>query len=101
MLPQISLTAGYKIIARTMHSETRSTWTFHSAGQIIFGPDATSQIGEVAAGLKAQRVLLVTDPLLARAGLGERLRSAIEARNINVTLFEGGEPEPSIRVALE
>jgi len=83
-----------------MYSKTRSTWTFHSAGQIIFGPDAASQIGEVAASLKAQRVLLVTDPLLARVGLGERLRSAIEKRNIKVAVFEGGEPEPSIRVAL-
>lgn len=83
-----------------MRSMMRTTWTFHSAGQIIFGRDAAAQIGDVAASLRTQRALLVTDRALVAAGLAGPLRSSLEARNIKVTVFDGGEAEPSIRVAL-
>ena len=79
---------------------TRTTWTFHSAGQIIFGRDAAAQIGDVAASLRTQRALLVTDRVLVAGGLVEPLRSSLDARNIKVIVFDGGEAEPSIRVAL-
>jgi alcohol dehydrogenase class IV len=78
----------------------RTTWTFHSAGQIIFGRDAAAQIGDVAATLRAQQTLLVTDRALVAAGLAGPIRSSLEARNIIVTVFDEGEAEPSIRVAL-
>ena len=26
----------------------RETWTFHSAGQLLFGPNASRQLGDVA-----------------------------------------------------
>jgi alcohol dehydrogenase class IV len=83
-----------------MRSIMRTTWTFHSAGQIVFGRHAAAQIGEIAAGLRARRALLVTDRALVAAGLVTPLESSLEAKRINVKLFEGGEPEPSIRVAL-
>ena len=38
----------------------RTTWTFHSAGQLVFGPNATQRLGEVAARLGVKRVLVVT-----------------------------------------
>jgi alcohol dehydrogenase class IV len=83
-----------------MRSMMRTTWTFHSAGQIIFGRDAAAQIGDVATSLRTQRALLVTDRALVATGLARPLRSSLEARNIKVTVFDGGEAEPSIKVAL-
>ncbi len=83
-----------------MRSAMRTTWTFNSAGQIVFGQHAAAQIGEVAANLRAQRALLVTDGALVAAGLVKPLQSSLETKGIKVTIFEGGEPEPSIRVAL-
>jgi len=77
----------------------RTTWTFHSAGQLLFGRDAVLQLGEVALRLGAKRALIVTDPNLVKAGLDQRLREPLAASNILVEAFSGGEPEPSFRVA--
>ena len=38
----------------------RETWTFHTAGQILFGRNAVRQVGEIAGRLGAKRVFLVT-----------------------------------------
>src|SRR3954451_20215295 len=75
----------------------RETWTFHSAGQILFGPNAVRQLGEIVRRLQGQRVLVITDPMLARAGVLDRVG---EPRGgLTVEAFTGGEPEPSTRVA--
>jgi alcohol dehydrogenase class IV len=77
----------------------RTTWTFHSAGQLLFGPHATDKIGEVVAGLDIKRLLLITDPILVRAGLVEPIHGALGEAGVTVELFAGGEPEPSMRAA--
>ena len=83
-----------------MKPTMRTTWNFHSAGQIIFGRNAAAQIGDVASSLKAQRAFLVTDRTLVSAGLAAPLRTMLETKGIRVAVFDGGEAEPSIRVAL-
>lgn len=77
----------------------RETWTFHTAGQLVFGPHAVQQLGDITARLGARRALLITDPMLVKAGLVETLRAPLVAAGIAVDLFEGGEPEPSLRAA--
>jgi alcohol dehydrogenase class IV len=77
----------------------RTTWTFHSAGQLLFGRNAVRQLGEVAARLGAKRVLLVTDPMLVKAGVAERLRAPLVESQVTIEVFDGGEPEPSLRAA--
>jgi alcohol dehydrogenase class IV len=77
----------------------RTTWTFHTAGQLLFGRDAVRQLGEVAARLRARRVLLVTDPVLTRAGVADRVRQPLAESGVTVEVFDGGEPEPSMRAA--
>jgi alcohol dehydrogenase class IV len=77
----------------------RTTWTFHSAGQLLFGRDAVGQLGEVAGRLGARRVLIVTDPALVKAGVAERVRSPLAEASVTVEVFDGGEPEPSFRAA--
>ena len=79
----------------------RETWTFHCAGELLFGRNATRQLGEVATRLKARRILVVTDPVLARAGLVERVRGPLVESGVAVDVFDGGEPEPSLRAAEE
>ena len=83
-----------------MKPTMRTTWNFHSAGQIIFGRNAAAQIGDVASSLKAQRAFLVTDRTLVSFGLAAPLRTMLETKGIRVAVFDGGEAEPSIRVAL-
>ncbi len=77
----------------------RTTWTFHSAGKLMFGRDAASQLGEVAGRLGLKRVLLITDPALIRAGLLDRVHPPLSESGIAVEVFPGGEPEPSLRAA--
>jgi alcohol dehydrogenase class IV len=77
----------------------RTTWTFHSASQLLFGRDATQQLGEVAGRLGVRRILLVTDPILLKTGVVERVRSPLAASRVTVEVFDGGEPEPSFRAA--
>ena len=77
----------------------RTTWSFHSAGQLLFGRDAVRQLGEVAGRLQARRVLVVTDPVLAKAGVVGRVFPPLADANVVVEVFDGGEPEPSLRAA--
>ncbi|HTU89728.1 MAG TPA: iron-containing alcohol dehydrogenase [Gemmataceae bacterium] len=79
----------------------RTTWTFHSAGQLLFGRHATRQLGDVAGRLGAHRVLIVTDPILVKAGLVEPVHVPLSEAGVVVEVFSGGEPEPSTRAAAE
>lgn len=76
----------------------RTTWTFHSAGQIVFGPAAVRQLGDVAGRLGLKRILIVTDARLVEAGIYDEVRAPLETA-ATLELFAGGEPEPSLRVA--
>ncbi len=73
-------------------------FTFHSAGSLIFGRDSVNQLGEIAGRLKAKRILIVTDPMLAKAGLVERVRAPLNAAGVTCEIFAGCVPEPPIGV---
>src|SRR5262249_4853256 len=78
----------------------RTVWTFHSAAQIVFGRDAIGQLGDIASRLRAKKALIVTDVILEKAALLERVRQPLVAGGLNVKAFTGGEPEPSMKAAL-
>jgi alcohol dehydrogenase class IV len=75
----------------------RETWTFHSSNQIVFGRNAVRHLGEIVRRLQGQRVLIITDPMLAKAGVLDRVKEPLAG--LAVEAFTGGEPEPSTRVA--
>ncbi len=77
----------------------RTTWTFHSAGQLVFGRHATKQLGDIVSRLGARRVMIVTDTVLAKAGLVEPVHVPLSEAGVVVEVFSGGEPEPSTRAA--
>jgi alcohol dehydrogenase class IV len=76
----------------------RTTWTFSSAGQIIFGPGAVRQLGDAVGRLGVERLLVVTDARLIEAGLLDEVQAALGIR-VTLDVFAGGEPEPSLRAA--
>ena len=78
----------------------RSAWSFHSAGQVVFGRGAIAQLGELVARRKLAKVFLVTDARLAAAGLVERVVKPLTDAKIATHAFDQGEPEPSIAVAV-
>jgi alcohol dehydrogenase class IV len=76
----------------------RTTWTFGSAGQIIFGTGAVRQLSDVVKRLGLKRVLLVTDANLVGAGVCDEVQATIR-ECVALDVFTGGEPEPSLRAA--
>jgi alcohol dehydrogenase len=77
----------------------RTTWSFHSAGQLVFGPRSVEQLGDLTARRGWSRILLVSDPVLEDLGMVARIRRPLEERGLEVACFLEGEPEPSLRVA--
>ena len=78
----------------------RTVWTFHIAQSIVFGQGAVNRLGDIATRLRAKKALIVTDPILEKAGLLERVRQPLAAAGLDVAAFNGGEPEPSMKAAL-
>jgi alcohol dehydrogenase class IV len=76
----------------------RETFTFHSAGQLLFGRNAVQQLGEIVDRLRGKRVLIVTDKILAKAGILSKVREPLAGLTVDV--FDGGEPEPSLGMVL-
>ena len=74
------------------------SFTFHSAGSLIFGRDSVNQLGEIAGRLKAGRILIVTDPILVKAGLVERALAPLSAAGVTCEVFAGCVPEPPVEV---
>jgi alcohol dehydrogenase class IV len=77
----------------------RTTWTFYSAGQLVFGRNAAANIGEIVRRLGARRVFLVTDSILLNAGVVEPVLGPLSEAGVVVEIFSDGEPEPSLRAA--
>jgi alcohol dehydrogenase class IV len=78
-----------------------SPWTFHSAVSLIFGRDAVNQLGDVAGRLRAKRVFIITDSILAGAGLADRVKKPLAASHLTTSQFDGCQPEPPLTVIRE
>jgi alcohol dehydrogenase len=68
---------------------------FQSPTRIIFGPGKLAELGSIAAGLGARRVLVVSDPGIVAAGHTPRGIASLEAASLAVTLFDGVEENPT------
>ena len=72
----------------------RTTWTFHNAGELLFGRGAIAQLGEVAQRMNARRALVITDKTLVDAGLVDQVSAPLADAGVQVEVFDGGTPEP-------
>lgn len=79
----------------------RTTWTFHSAGQILFGRHAVRQVGEVVQRLQGKRVFIVADPILIRLGMLDQVSEPLKAAGLTIEVFTEGEPEPAIPTTMK
>jgi alcohol dehydrogenase class IV len=77
----------------------RTVWTFHSATELIFGRNATNELGDAARRHGIRRVFVITDPIILQAGCIDPVHAALSQDGIEVEIFSGGEPEPSLRAA--
>lgn len=79
----------------------RTTWTFASATQLVFGRGAAAQLGDSLRRWGVSRVLVVTDRTLIEAGIWERVHASLAMSAISWELFAEGQPEPTLRLADE
>lgn len=66
-----------------------------AGGRVVFGPGTLSVIGMEAAALAAERVLIVTDPGIARTGAVSRAISFLEAGGIAVEVYDQVRENPT------
>ncbi len=69
-------------------------WYFVSP-QIVFGEGALTALDE----LEGQRALIVTDTTLVKLGLVEQVKARLERIGMEVRVFDGVEPDPSVQTA--
>ena len=83
-----------------MSHAQRTTWDFYSAGRVVFGCGAVDRLGGLALRIGTQHALVVTDQGLASCGAVDRVQRSLLAAGVRVSVFDGGEPEPSVDAAI-
>ncbi|QDU19315.1 iron-containing alcohol dehydrogenase [Urbifossiella limnaea] len=74
------------------------TWSFQSAGSLLFGRGAAGHLPDVARGLGAGRVFVVADPTLQKVGTLDAVVKPILAAGMMVETFLVEKPEPAVEV---
>jgi len=77
----------------------RTTWNFHTAGQLVFGADAVKQLGALVSRRNLSSALVVTDGVLAELGFLATIEKQLTDAGLSVQSFTGGCAEPSLEVA--
>lgn len=78
----------------------RTTWNFYSAGRLHFGCGAVRHTADCLAPLRARKAFVVTDTALVAAGAVQKVVDPLRQAGIEVQVFDGGQPEPPIEIAL-
>src|SRR3954469_15015317 len=76
---------------------TLAAFDFQPRTRLIFGANSLERLGEVAHGLGATRILLVTDPGIVSAGHAEHALRLLEKAGLKVALFDRSEENPTTR----
>ncbi|SHF09855.1 Alcohol dehydrogenase, class IV [Desulfofundulus australicus DSM 11792] len=71
---------------------------FWTSGTIITGWGSLGRIADEVKNLGATRILLVTDPVLLKTGLVDKVREALAPAGLETGLFSEVEPEPRLEV---
>ncbi len=71
-------------------------FSFFTAQRIIFGVGSIGQIAEEVKKIGGEKVGVVTDPGIVKAGLDVKLTSNLDENNLEYGVWSGVEPEPSV-----
>lgn len=74
-----------------------TTFDYQPRTRVLFGTDAVTRIGELAAGLPARRVLLVTDAGIVAAGHAARVEELLRISGLEVVIFDRVQENPTTR----
>jgi alcohol dehydrogenase len=78
-------------------SNVSPPFDFSPLNRVVFGPGTLARLGELAYELGGERVLLVTDPGLEKAGHSQRAADYLRNEKLVVVVFDGVEENPTTR----
>lgn len=67
----------------------------------LFGEGCLEHIGEQAARFHSNKFLLITDKFLASTDIPERIRTYLKQENIELCIYDGVEPNPTLQNVYE
>jgi len=73
---------------------------FQTAGTVIHESGAISRLGEIASGIGMSRVLLVSDPGIAKIGLLDRAFNGLKAGGLDVSVFAEVLADPPVHIIM-
>ena len=76
----------------------RQHWKFSSASEVLFGQGTAQQIGSELMLHGHKTAFIVTDKIIANAGIVDPIRTNLLQAGIAVSVFDGGAAEPSTDV---
>src|SRR5678810_356826 len=74
---------------------------FNIPSTVICGGGVFAELATQVARLRASRVLLVTDAFMVKSGLASRVESDLRAKNLDVSVFSGVQPDPTEQNVLD
>ena len=74
-----------------------ASFDYQPRTRVVFGVNSVERVGELAQGLGARAILLVTDRGIAAAGHAGRVVNLLEAEGMAVTCFDQVEENPGTR----
>ena len=77
------------------------SFTLRIPDWIHFGIGKVNQVGEEARRLGAQRVMILTDPVITKIGILDRVLESLKKADIDYGVFDQVEPEPPISSFME
>jgi len=77
----------------------RTFWNFAGPGELVFGLNASQQLGRLIHARGWRRILVVTDLNLVSAGIVDPIRKSLEDAGLGFEIFTGGRPEPDLGTA--
>ncbi|MEM2876161.1 MAG: iron-containing alcohol dehydrogenase, partial [Candidatus Bathyarchaeia archaeon] len=76
-----------------MEYPSDTIWEFRMP-RVKFGLGAVGEVGYEAETLGGDRVLIITDKGVSKAGLVKSVKEPLEERGLKVEVWDGVEPEP-------
>jgi alcohol dehydrogenase len=73
----------------------KQTFGFYVPSVSLFGLGSADEAGPQAKALGATNLLIVTDKVLAKLGLADKIKTQLEAVGLKATIFDGAEPNPT------
>lgn len=78
----------------------RPNFTIQLPRKIIFGEGSAKEVPELVKQFGARSVIVISDPVISKIGLIDPLVKPIREAGIEIEVFDGVEPEPSMQAAM-